>query len=44
MISWKSSLKSVVALSSIEAKFVEATEATKEFMWLKSILNELWLK
>ncbi|KAH9681558.1 CCHC-type domain-containing protein [Citrus sinensis] len=43
LISWKSSLQSVVALSSIEAEFIATTEAVKEAMWLRGLLNELWL-
>ncbi len=43
LISWKASLQPVVALSSTEAKFITATEAVKEAMWLKVLLNELWL-
>lgn len=33
-ISWKSSLQKVVALSTTEAKYIVATEAIKERMWL----------
>ncbi|KAH9662167.1 hypothetical protein KPL70_024758 [Citrus sinensis] len=43
LISWKSSLQSVVALSSTEAEFIATTEAVKEAMWLRGLLNELWL-
>lgn len=43
LISWKASLQHVVILSSIEAEFIAATEAAKEAMWLKGLLNELWL-
>lgn len=45
MIGWKASLQLVVALSSAstEAEFVAATKAAKESIWLKGILNELWL-
>ncbi|KAH9647598.1 Endoglucanase 8 [Citrus sinensis] len=34
---------SVVALSSIEAEFITTAEAVKEAMWLRGLLNELWL-
>ncbi|KAH9779242.1 hypothetical protein KPL71_007654 [Citrus sinensis] len=44
LISWKATLQHIVALSSTEAEFVAATEAVKESMWLKGLLNELWLK
>ena len=40
-ISWKSQLQSVVALSSTEAEYIAATEAAKEAIWLKGLLNEL---
>ncbi|KAH9762165.1 hypothetical protein KPL70_000710 [Citrus sinensis] len=44
LISWKATLQHIVALSSTEAEFVAATEAVKESMWLRGLLNELWLK
>lgn len=44
LISWKATLQHIVALSSTEAEFVVAIEAVKESMWLKGLLNELWLK
>ena len=37
-ISWKTNLQSVVALSTIEAKYIAATEAIKEVLWLKGIV------
>ena len=33
----------MVALSSTEAEFIAVTEVVKEAMWLKGLLNELWL-
>ena len=39
-VSWKSSLQSVVALSTTEAKYVSLTEAIKESFWLKGILAD----
>ena len=42
-VSWKSQLQSVVALSSTEAEYIAATEATKEAMWIKGLLMELKL-
>ena len=44
LISWKATLQHILALSSTEAEFIAATEAAKESMWLKGLLNELWLK
>ena len=43
IVSWKATLQPIVALSSIEDEFVAATEAENEAMWLKGILNELWM-
>lgn len=40
-ISWKSSLQSIVALSSTEAEYVSATEGVKEAIWLKGLATEL---
>ena len=39
-ISWKSQLQSIVALSSTEAEYIAATEAAKEGIWLKGLLEE----
>ena len=41
VISWKSSLQHIVALSTTEAEYVALTEAMKEAIWLKGIINEL---
>lgn len=35
VISWKSSLQKVVALSTTEAEYISMTEAAKESMWLR---------
>lgn len=35
--------QSIVALSSIEAEYIAATEAAKEAIWLKCLLKELKL-
>lgn len=43
-VSWKSKLQKCVALSTTEAKFIAATEASKELLWLKKFLNELGFK
>ena len=40
MISWNSSLQSVVALSTTEAEFMAITEAVKESIWLKGLLED----
>nr|XP_048335959.1 secreted RxLR effector protein 161-like [Ziziphus jujuba var. spinosa] len=40
-ISWRASLQPVVALSSTEAEYMAATEATREALWLKWLVNEL---
>ena len=43
-ISWKSSLQSVVALSTTEAEYIALTEAVKEAIWLRGLVSELGLK
>ncbi|KAG9444911.1 hypothetical protein H6P81_016251 [Aristolochia fimbriata] len=40
-VSWVSKLQKVVALSSTETEYVAATGANKEYIWLKSLMNEL---
>ncbi|KAL4271204.1 hypothetical protein GQ457_13G028940 [Hibiscus cannabinus] len=40
-VSWVSKLQSVVAMSTTEAEYVAATQASKEAMWLKMLLEEL---
>lgn len=44
IISWKSSLQSVVALSTTEAEYMALTEAAKEAIWLKGLCSELGFK
>ncbi|XP_042019082.1 secreted RxLR effector protein 161-like [Salvia splendens] len=39
-ISWKSGLQHVVALSTTEAEYMAMTEAVKEAIWLKGILED----
>ena len=39
-ISWISKLQQVVALSTMEAKYVAATEASKEMIWLQRFMEE----
>ncbi|KAE8686521.1 Protein STRUBBELIG-RECEPTOR FAMILY 1 [Hibiscus syriacus] len=40
-VSWVSKLQSVVATSTTEAEYVSATQASKEAIWLKMLLEEL---
>ncbi|KAH9316784.1 hypothetical protein KI387_044022 [Taxus chinensis] len=40
-VSWISRLQKLVALSTIEAEYVAATEASKEMIWLQQLLEEL---
>lgn len=42
-VSWKATLQHVVALSTTEAEYMALTEAIKEALWLKGLLNELSL-
>lgn len=44
VISWKSSLQHIVALSTIEAEYVALMEAIKEALWLHGITKELGFK
>jgi hypothetical protein len=43
-VSWISKLQKVVALSTIEGKYVVATEASKEMIWLQRFMDELGKK
>lgn len=43
-VSWKASLQHVVALSTTEAEYIAVTEAVKEALWLKELINELGVK
>ena len=43
-VSWISKLQKVVALSSIEAEYVVAIEASKEVIWLQRFMEELGKK
>jgi hypothetical protein len=42
-ICWKSTLQSIVAMSTTEAKYMAVAEATKEALWLKGLVKELGL-
>ena len=44
IVSWKSVLQSVVALSTTKAEFMALTEATKEALWLKGLAEELGIE
>ncbi|KAL0294121.1 UNVERIFIED_CONTAM: Retrovirus-related Pol polyprotein from transposon TNT 1-94 [Sesamum calycinum] len=41
LLSWKSQLQNIVALSTTEAEYIATTEAFKEAIWLKGILTEI---
>lgn len=40
-VSWKSTLQSVVVLSTTEAKYMKITKAIKEALWMKGLITEL---
>jgi len=40
-VSWRSTLQSIVTLSTIEAEYMAMTEAIKEAIWLQRLLNDL---
>ena len=42
-VSWQSRLQKCVALSTTEAEYIAATEASKELLWIKKFLQELGL-
>ena len=43
-VSWRSHKQSVLADSTTEAEYVAITEATKEIVWLRKILEDLQVK
>jgi hypothetical protein len=43
-VSWQSKKQPTVALSSVEAEYMSATQATKEALWWKSFLKEFGAK
>ncbi|GKB23452.1 retrotransposon protein, putative, ty1-copia subclass [Tanacetum coccineum] len=44
VVSWKATLQHVVALSTTEAEYMALTEAVKEAIWLRGLLEELELE
>src|SRR5271154_1801352 len=44
VISWSSKRQATVALSSTEAEYMALTQATKEAIWLRTLLDELGFK
>ncbi|GJZ78949.1 retrovirus-related pol polyprotein from transposon TNT 1-94, partial [Tanacetum coccineum] len=44
VVTWKATLQHVVALSTIEAEYMALTEAMKEAIWLRGLLEELGLE
>ena len=40
-ISWSSKLQSMVALSTTEAEYISAVEASKEILWMRQFMGEL---
>ena len=44
VVSWKSNLQHVVALSTTEAEYIVLTEAVNEALWLKGFLDQLDFK
>jgi hypothetical protein len=43
LVSWRSKLHSCICLSTAEAEYVGATEAVKETMWLRHLLDDIGL-
>ncbi|WJZ84404.1 hypothetical protein VitviT2T_004010 [Vitis vinifera] len=44
VVSWQSRLQKCVALSITETEYIAATEACKEFLWMKHFIHELGFK
>lgn len=43
-MSWQSKKQPTVALSSVEAEYMAATQATREAMWWRKLLHELGIQ
>uniref|UniRef100_A0A2N9I6R9 Integrase catalytic domain-containing protein n=1 Tax=Fagus sylvatica TaxID=28930 RepID=A0A2N9I6R9_FAGSY len=43
-ICWKSTLQSIVAMSTTEAEYMAVAEAAKEALWLKGLVKEAWFE
>uniref|UniRef100_A0A2N9H753 Reverse transcriptase Ty1/copia-type domain-containing protein n=1 Tax=Fagus sylvatica TaxID=28930 RepID=A0A2N9H753_FAGSY len=43
LICWKSTLQSIIAMSTTEAEYMAVAEAAKEALWLKGLVKELGL-
>ena len=43
-VSWSSKRQEIIVLSMTEAEYVAATHATKEVLWLRSLINEIFEK
>jgi hypothetical protein len=44
LICWKSMIQSMVAMSTIEAKYITVAEAAKEALWLTGLVKELGIQ
>lgn len=40
LISWKATLQSIVALSTIEVEYITLTKAIKEALWIKGLMKD----
>ena len=41
LVSWRTNLQSIVALSITEAEYIAASEVVKETLWLRCLVSEL---
>jgi hypothetical protein len=44
VVSWISKLQNIIALSTTKIEYVDATEASKEMIWLHSFMEEMGMK
>ena len=42
IVSWSSKKQHIIVLSSMELEYIAQTHATKEALWLRSFINEIW--